>query len=67
MARDCGSITAKSFPLSKMKKLGKIYEPHVEEGAGHGFLKGQAQSEANAKAAADAWPLTIAFLQKYTK
>jgi carboxymethylenebutenolidase len=52
---------------AEMKKLGKIYEPHVEEGAGHGFLKGQAQSEANAKAAADAWPLTIAFLQKHTK
>ena len=52
---------------AEMKKIGKIFDPHVEEGAGHGFLKGQAQSEANAKAAADAWPLTIAFLKQHTK
>ena len=52
---------------AELKKLGKVYEPHVMEGAGHGFLKGQAQSDANAKAAADAWPLTIAFLKKYAK
>jgi carboxymethylenebutenolidase len=52
---------------AEMKKLGKIYEPHVEDGAGHGFLKGQAQSEANAKAALDAWPLTIAFLKQHSK
>jgi carboxymethylenebutenolidase len=49
-----------------MKKLGKSYESHVMDGAGHGFLKGQASSEANTKAAADAWPLTIAFLKKNT-
>jgi carboxymethylenebutenolidase len=52
---------------AEMKKLGKIYEPHVEDGAGHGFLKGQAQSDANAKAAVDAWPLTIAFIKQHTK
>jgi carboxymethylenebutenolidase len=52
---------------AEMKKLGKSYESHVMEGAGHGFLKSQAASEANAKAAADAWPLTIAFLTKNTK
>jgi carboxymethylenebutenolidase len=51
---------------AEMKKLGKVYDPHVEEGAGHGFLRSQSQSDANAKAAADAWPLTIAFLKKYT-
>jgi carboxymethylenebutenolidase len=51
----------------EMKKLGKSYESHVMEGAGHGFLKGQASSAANAKAAADAWPLTIAFLKKNTQ
>jgi carboxymethylenebutenolidase len=52
---------------AEMKKLGKSYESHVMEGAGHGFLKGQASSDANAKAAADAWPLTIAFLTKWLK
>ena len=51
---------------AEMKKLGKPYESHVMEGAGHGFLKGQASSPANAKAAVDAWPLTIAFLKKHT-
>ena len=51
---------------AEMKKLGKSYESHVMEGAGHGFLKGQASSEANGKAAKDAWPLTIAFLKKNT-
>jgi carboxymethylenebutenolidase len=50
---------------AEMQKLGKIYEPHVMDGAGHGFLKGQSQSEANGKAAADAWPLTVAFLKKH--
>src|SRR6478672_4730906 len=60
-------VTATVEPTAaEMKTLGKVYEPHVEEGAGHGFLKGQAQSEANAKAAADAWPLTLAFLRKHT-
>jgi carboxymethylenebutenolidase len=52
---------------AEMKTLGKIYEPHVMEGAGHGFLKGQSQNDANGKAAADAWPLTIAFLKQHTK
>jgi len=52
---------------AEMTKLGKSYESHVMEGAGHGFLKGQASSEANGKAAADAWPLTIAFLKKHTQ
>jgi carboxymethylenebutenolidase len=51
---------------AEMKKIGKSYESHVMEGAGHGFLKSQASSAANAKAAADAWPLTIAFLKKNT-
>jgi len=53
--------------VAEMKTLGKTYEPHVMEGAGHGFLKGQSGSEANAQAAADAWPLTIAFLKQHTK
>ena len=52
---------------AELKKLGKSYESHVMEGAGHGFLKGQASREANAKAAAAAWPLTITFLQKHLK
>jgi len=58
-------VTSTVEPLAaEMKKLGKPYESHVMEGAGLGFLKGHAQCEANAKAAVNAWPLTIAFLKK---
>ncbi len=47
-----------------MKKLGKSYEYHVYEGAGHGFLRGQEQSDgANLKATQAAWPRTVAFLK----
>lgn len=49
-----------------MKKLGKFYEPHIFEGAGHGFLGSQAGANgANLKAAQQAWPLTVAFLKKH--
>jgi carboxymethylenebutenolidase len=51
-----------------MKKLGKSYEPHTFEGAGHGFLGNQGGAGgANLKAAEQAWPLTIAFLSKHLK
>jgi carboxymethylenebutenolidase len=48
---------------STMKRLGKSYEFHIFEGAGHGFLRGQENSEANVKAAQEAWPKTVAFLK----
>jgi carboxymethylenebutenolidase len=48
---------------STMKRLGKSYEFHIFDGAGHGFLRGQENSEANAGAARDAWPRTVAFLK----
>ena len=48
---------------SAMKRLGKSYEYHVFDGAGHGFLRGQENSEANLKAAQEAWPKTVAFLK----
>lgn len=48
---------------STMKALGKSYEYHIFDGAGHGFLRGQENSEANAKAAQEAWPKTVAFLK----
>lgn len=48
---------------SAMKKLGKFYDYHIFEGAGHGFLRAQDANEPNAKAAAEAWPRTIAFLR----
>jgi carboxymethylenebutenolidase len=48
---------------STMKRLGKSYEFHIFDGAGHGFLRAQDGNEANAAAARQAWPRTIAFLK----
>lgn len=49
-------------------KLKRSYEPHIYEGAGHGFLRGQALRDgANLKATQQAWPRTLAFLRKYLK
>jgi carboxymethylenebutenolidase len=49
-----------------MKALGKTYEPHIYEGAGHGFLRQQSgQNGANLTAAQQAWPATIAWFRKY--
>jgi len=53
---------------TKMKELGKPYETHVFDGAGHGFLRAQdGQDGANRRAAEQAWPLTVAFLRERTK
>lgn len=48
---------------STMKRLGKSYEFHVFDGAGHGFLRAQDGNAANAAAAKEAWPMTIAFFR----
>jgi carboxymethylenebutenolidase len=49
---------------SAMKQLGKKYEYHIYEGAGHGFLSGQeGQNGANLTASQQAWPRTIAFFK----
>jgi len=50
----------------KMKALGKTYDPHVFDGAGHGFLRAQSgQDGANRRAADQAWPLTVQFLRAH--
>jgi carboxymethylenebutenolidase len=66
---DDARITATVEPTTaKMKAQNKPYEPHVFEGAGHGFLRGQTERNgANLKAAQEAWPATIAFLKDSTK
>ena len=53
-------------PTTKtMAELKKSYEPHVYDGAGHGFLRQQSgQNGANFKATQQAWPATISFLRK---
>ena len=54
---------------TELAKAHATYEPHIFEGAGHGFLRqqsGTAQAPGNMKATEEAWPLTLAFLRKYT-
>ena len=48
---------------SVMRRLGKPYEVHFFEGAGHGFLRAQDGREANRAAAEKAWPLTVSFFR----
>jgi carboxymethylenebutenolidase len=55
---------------AELAKRQVTYDPHIFDGAGHGFLRqqsGSAQAPGNMKAAEEAWPLTLAFLRKYTK
>ena len=51
---------------SSMARLGKIYEPEIFAGAGHGFLRGQDGMEgANLAAAQAAWPRTVAWFKEH--
>ena len=51
-----------------MKKLGKSYEIHTYEGAGHGFMANQAGAGgANLKAAQGSWPVAVQFFTKHLK
>jgi carboxymethylenebutenolidase len=55
---------------TEMAKAKASYDPHIFEGAGHGFLRqqaGSAQAPGNLKATEQAWPLTIEFLKNHTK
>jgi carboxymethylenebutenolidase len=46
--------------------LGKTYEVEIYPGAGHGFLRAQADREgANMRATQAAWPRTIAFFREH--
>ena len=48
---------------SVMRRLGKPYEIHFFEGAGHGFLRAQDGRDANRVAAQTAWPMTVSFFR----
>ena len=57
-------VNATIEPAQKaLGKLGRTYEPHGYDGAGHGFLRGQDGSPANLAAAQQAWPKTVAFFR----
>ncbi|HTR02970.1 MAG TPA: dienelactone hydrolase family protein [Thermoanaerobaculia bacterium] len=50
---------------AQMKKLGKSFEVHLYDGAGHGFLRDQTGRDgANLKATQQAWPRTVSFLKE---
>jgi carboxymethylenebutenolidase len=49
-----------------MAELGKTFEPHVFDGAGHGFLRQQSGQEgANLRATREAWPLTVSWFRRH--
>jgi carboxymethylenebutenolidase len=55
---------------TEMAKAKASYDPHIFEGAGHGFLRQQAGNQnapGNMKASEEAWKLTLDFLRKHTK
>jgi carboxymethylenebutenolidase len=55
------------FAKSELAKRKVDYEPHIFDGAGHGFLRQQSGSEqapGNMKATEQSWPLVLAFLKK---
>jgi carboxymethylenebutenolidase len=66
---DDARVNATIEPAQKaLAKLERRYEPHIYDGAGHGFLRGQTLRDgANLEATQEAWPRTLAFLRKYLK
>jgi carboxymethylenebutenolidase len=49
-----------------LAKSRRTYDPHLYEGAGHGFLRQQEDRDgANLHASRQAWPRTIAFFRKH--
>ena len=66
---DDARVNATIEPAKKRLSARKrSYDPHIYEGAGHGFLRQQSGREgANLKASQAAWPKTITFLRKQLK
>jgi carboxymethylenebutenolidase len=64
---DDARVNATIGPASaEMKKLGKVYEVEIYEGAGHGFLRQQdGRDGANMKASQQAWSRMLGFLRKH--
>lgn len=67
--KDDARITA-AVPATDatMEKLGKRFDSHIYDGAGHGLLRQQSGREgANLKASEDAWAKTVDFVREVTK
>jgi len=64
---DDARVNATIEPAAReMKKLGKVYEVEIYEGAGHGFLRQQdGRDGANMRAAQQSWQRMLAFLKKH--
>lgn len=64
---DDARVNATIEPAAKeMKKLGKVYEVEIYEGAGHGFLRQQeGRDGANIRASQKAWSRMLGFLRKH--
>lgn len=52
--------------IAAMKRLGKVYEPHVYPKATHTFVMFQ-EIAGNPAAVSDSWPRAIAFMNQYTR
>jgi len=65
-AKEDNRITSTVDATTKtMAELHKTYDPHIFDGAGHGFLRQQdGKNGANLKATQEAWPTAIALLKK---
>jgi carboxymethylenebutenolidase len=51
---------------TEMQRLGRSYEIHMFDGAGHGFLRQQqGRDGANLAASRGAWPLTVQFFRRH--
>ena len=63
---DDARVNATIEPASAvMKKLGKVYEYEIYDGAGHGFLRAQTGRDgANMHATEKAWPRAVEFLRR---
>ena len=63
---DDARVNATVGPAAEeMKKLGKVYEVEIYEGAGHGFLRQQdGRDGANMRASQQAWSRMMGILRK---
>lgn len=67
-ADDARVVSTVDPAKQEMQKLGKSYEVHIYDGAGHGFLRDQnGRNGANRKASEQAWPRTVEFIRAGSK
>jgi len=66
-AGDDARVNATVAPAdSALKALGRTFEAHFFDGAGHGFLRTQdGRDGANLRASQQAWPLTLAWFRQH--